>query len=69
MASFLQQFADMKVGERHGSVRTNVKDMIPVARAIDAQDQARRGIFRSVPAVGGARVIETDTVHVNIKDA
>ena len=66
VAYFLQQLADMKDGKRRGSVpHATVNDMIPVAKAIDAQDaKLAAEYFHSVPAVRGARVIETDTVPV-----
>jgi Cytochrome c553 len=66
VAYFLQQLADMKDGKRRGSVaHATVNDMIPVAKAIDAEDAKLAGeYFYSVPAVRSARVIETDTVPV-----
>src|SRR6476660_5713349 len=66
VAYFLQQLADMKDGKRRGSVaHATVNDMIPVAKAIDAEDAKLAGeYFCSVPAVRSARVIETDTVPV-----
>src|SRR5260370_30660620 len=68
VAYFLQQLADMKDGKRRGSVaHATVNDMIPVAKAIDAEDAKLAGEdFYSVPAVRRARVIETVTVPVTL---
>src|SRR2546430_15159020 len=62
VAYFLQQLADMKDGKRRGSVsHATVNDMIPVAKAIDAQDaKLAAEYFHSVPAVRGASVIEPE---------
>jgi cytochrome c553 len=66
VAYFLQQLTDMKEGTRHGSVpHATIKDMIPIAKAIDEADaRLAAEYFRSVPPAGGIRIIETNTVPV-----
>src|SRR3954464_448403 len=66
VAYFLQQLADMKEDKRRGSVpHATVKDMIPIAKAIDDADaRLAADYFHSIPATGGIRIIETDTVPV-----
>src|SRR3954468_6436684 len=66
VAYVLQQLTDMKEGTRHGSVpHAAIKDMIPIAKAIDEADaRLTAEYFRSIPPVGGIRIIETNTVPV-----
>jgi cytochrome c553 len=66
VAYVLQQLTDMKEGTRHGSVpHATIKDMIPIAKAIDEADaRLTAEYFRSIPPVGGIRIIETNTVPV-----
>lgn len=66
VAYVLQQLADMKDGKRHGSVpRATIKDMIPIAKAIDEADaRLAADYFHSIPAARGTRIIETNTVPV-----
>lgn len=66
VAYFLQQLEDMKNGRRRGSVSwATVNDMIPIAKALDAEDaKAAAEYFHAVRAVQSARVIETDMVPV-----
>jgi cytochrome c553 len=63
---FLQQLIDMKEGTRRGSVpHATIKDMIPIAKAIDEADaRLAAEYFRSIPAAGGIRIIEANTVPV-----
>lgn len=63
---FLQQLADMKDGKRHGSVpRATVKDMIPIAKAIDDADaRLAADYFHSIRATRNIRVVETESVPV-----
>src|SRR3954464_2837607 len=63
---FLQQLADMKEDKRRGSVpHATVKDMIPIAKAIDDADaRLAADYFHSIPVTRGMRIIETDTVPV-----
>jgi cytochrome c553 len=66
VAYFVQQLADMKDDKRRGSVpRATIKDMIPIAKAIDDGDaRLAADYFHSIPATGGIRIIETNTVPV-----
>jgi cytochrome c553 len=66
VAYVLQQLTDMKDGKRRGSVpRATIRDMIPIAKAIDEADaRLAAEYFLSIPAAKGIRVIETDTVPV-----
>src|SRR3954451_16969460 len=54
VAYFLQQLTDMKDGKRSGSVpRATIKDMIPIAKAIDEADATLAAeYFHSIPATG-----------------
>ena len=66
VAYVLQQLTDMKEGKRHGSVpHATIKDMIPIARAIDEGDaRLAAAYFYSIPATRGIRIVETNTVPV-----
>jgi cytochrome c553 len=66
VAYVLQQLTDMQEGKRHGSVpRATIKDMIPIAKAIDEADaRLAADYFHSIPATRGIRIIETNTVPV-----
>jgi cytochrome c553 len=63
---FLQQLADMNDDKRNGSVpHATLKDMIPIAKAIDAADaKLAAEYFHSIPAARTTRIVETDTVPV-----
>jgi cytochrome c553 len=56
----------MKDDKRHASVaHASLADMIPIAKAIDADDaKLAAEYFHSIPAVSTTRIIETDTVPV-----
>src|SRR4026207_279340 len=66
VAYFLQQLTDMKEGKRRGSVpHATIKDMIPIAKAIDEADaKLAADYFYSIPATRGIRIVETNTVPV-----
>ena len=66
VAYVLQQLTDMKDGKRRGSVpRATIKDMIPIAKAIDEADaKLAADYFRSIPLTRGIRIVETNTVPV-----
>jgi len=66
VAYFLQQLADMKDEKRRGSVpHATIKDMIPIAKAIDEADaRLAADYFHSIPATRGIRIIETNAVPV-----
>jgi cytochrome c553 len=66
VAYFLQQLTDMKEGKRRGSVpHATIKDMIPIAKAIDEADaKLAADYFLSIAATGGIRIVETNTVPV-----
>jgi len=66
VAYFLQQLTDMKEGKRHGSVpHATIKDMIPIAKAIDEADaRLAADYFLSIAATRGIRIVETNTVPV-----
>src|SRR5437763_6432947 len=57
VAYVLQQLADMRDGKRHGSVpHATIKDMIPIARAIDEADATLAAeYFLSMPVTRGIR--------------
>jgi len=66
VAYVLQQLADMKDDKRRGSVpHATIKDMIPIAKAIDEADaRLAADYFHSIPATRSIRIIETNTVPV-----
>ena len=66
VAYALQQLTDMKDGKRRGSVpHATIKDMIPIAKAIDEADaKLAADYFYSIPATRGIRIVETNTVPV-----
>jgi len=67
VAYALQQLTDMKDGKRRGSVpHATIKDMIPIAKAIDEADaKLAADYFHSIPATRNIRIIETNTVPVD----
>jgi cytochrome c553 len=66
VAYALQQLTDMKEGKRRGSVpHATIRDMIPIARAIDEADsRLAADYFYSIPVTRNIRVVETDMVPV-----